>query len=98
MSKQAKDFWDRPLSSRKVKRVLIRMGVNPITFKRGYESDHQKGTRKLRRPANREIVATEKFFIDGNYRALMDALDTTSRPKLDAILRRVMVWKSTGKR
>lgn len=41
-----RDFWDRPLSAAKTKRILALFKVNPDDFKKAYEDDRSRGPGK----------------------------------------------------
>lgn len=92
----SKDFWSKMLSAQKVKRILEKRGFDAEAFRRDYESDTHRGPRRASKPSDREINAVEGFLKSGDYPALLSALNTKSRPKADAAIRRVVAWKGQG--
>ncbi len=91
-----KDFWSKMLSAQKVKRILEKRGVDADAFRKEYESDTNRGPRRASRPSDREVNAVEAFLKSGDYPQLLSALNTKSRPKADAAIRRVVAWKGQG--
>ncbi len=92
----SRDFWTKMLSAQKVKRILEKRGVDAETFRKDYEADTNRGPRKAMRPSDREINAVDAFLKSGDYPQLLSALNTKSRPKADAAIRRVVAWKGQG--
>jgi hypothetical protein len=91
-----KDFWSKMLSAYKVKRILEKRGFDADAFRRDYEADTNRGPRKAAKPTDREINAVESFLKSGDYPGFLTSLGTKSRPKADAVLRRVVAWKGQG--
>jgi len=92
----SKDFWGKMLSAQKVKRILEKRGFDAEAFRKDYESDTNRGPRRAARPSDREINAVEAFLKSGDYPQLLSSLNTRSRPKADAAIRRVVSWKGQG--
>jgi hypothetical protein len=92
--KSGKDFWTKMLSAAKVKRILESRGFDVDAFRKDYLADTNRGPRKATKPTDQEISAVESFLKNGDYEAYLVALDTTSRPKADSALRRVVAWQS----
>jgi hypothetical protein len=91
-----KSFWGKMLSAYKVKRILEKRGFDAEAFRRDYEADTNRGPRKASRPSDREIASVDGFLKSGDYVGFMHDLSTKSRPKADAVLRRVVAWKGQG--
>ncbi len=91
-----KDFWSKMLSGRKVKRILAKRGFDAEAFRKDYEADRNRASRKSPRPTEKEIDGVEAFMKSGDYDQFLKALGTSSRPKADSALRRVVAWKSRG--
>ena len=91
-----RDFWTKMLSGNKVRRILEKRGFDAEAFRNDYEADHNRASRKSPRPSEREIDGVEAFMKSGNYELFLNALGTSSRPKADSALRRVVAWKGRG--
>ena len=88
--KSTKDFWDKPLSANKVKRVLDeRFEIDTDSFKEAYEEDTARGIRGARKPSDEEIAAVKQWRKDKDMDALMEAIGTENIATANACIRRV---------
>ena len=92
-----KDFWEKPLSASKVKRILEKRGFNAAAFRKDYEEDTSRGSRQANRPpAKQEIDAVEAFQKTGDVEALKEKLGVKTPSAALNKVSRVSKWKSEG--
>jgi len=94
--KSGEEFWASVLSGPKVKRILEKRGFSPEGFRRDYEADNSRATRKLRAPSRAEIDAVEAFQKSGDFDQLKRSLATRSAAVANAALRRVVEYQARG--
>jgi hypothetical protein len=95
-AKSPEEFWAKVLSAPKVKRILERQGVSPEGFRREYEADTSRSTRKPRAPSRQQIDAVEAFQRSGDFERLKQALGTERSAVANSALRRVLQYKAQG--
>ncbi len=86
-------MWSR----RKVLRIAESFGADPIEFEKRYRDDTSRRA-PLKEPSKEEIAAIEAWEKDHNFKALLRALGTRSRPKANNVIVRVLEWKARQKK
>ncbi len=94
-SERIQDFWDKPLSGQKVKRILQRRGFDANAFKKDYLEDRSRVS-KITAPSAKTWDTVEVFQKDGDLDALMEKLDLKTPAAANNVIRRVIQYKAQG--